>query len=194
MRTLIVTGGIGSGKSLVCRHLDSLGIPVYDADSKARDLYGRYPEILDGIEEEFGTVLRNEDGSLDRKKLAGIVFADNEKLLRLESIVHPFLFRDFVEWRESYEGKADLVVMESAIFMDKALFRPLGDCVILLEASEEKRLERVCQRDDCTREEALSRMKIQKFDRERADYVVVNDSDKASLLGRIDEILKTLKK
>lgn len=192
MITLVVTGGIGSGKSLVCRYLTEKGIPVYDADSRTKRLYDKYPELVERIEDEFCCFLRNEDGKLDRKALAGIVFPDPEKLKALEAIVHPFVYSDFEKWRDSFEGKAPFVVMESAIFQSKPLFRPLADKVLLVDAPEELRLERASSRDKTSREEILSRMKEQRFSPEKADAIIINDSDFASLYAAVDKALGEL--
>ena len=100
MKTLIVTGGIGSGKSLVCSYLRDKGIPVYDADSRTKQLYDSCPGMVSAIENAFGRALRDEAGALDRRALSELVFSDKDNLLLLESIVHPAVYRDFEQWRD----------------------------------------------------------------------------------------------
>lgn len=95
MRTVAVTGGIGSGKSAVCSILAERGIPVYDSDSAAKNLYRKDDTLLDSIEEAFGCGIRQADGSLDRARLASIAFSAPDKLRQLESIVHPAVLTDF---------------------------------------------------------------------------------------------------
>lgn len=189
MTTLVVTGGIGCGKSLVCRYLSSKGVPVYDADSRTKRLYDVYPELVEEIEDEFCCFLRSDDGRLDRKALAAIVFSDSEKLKALEDIVHPYVYRDFEMWRDSVGKEVPFVVMESAIFQSKPLFKPLADKVLLVEAPAGIRLQRALHRDSSSEEEILSRMREQHFRPEEADAIIINDSDKDSLYLKIDEAL-----
>lgn len=189
MTTLVVTGGIGSGKSLVCRYLSEKGIPVYDADARTKRLYDICPELVESIEDEFCCFLRSDDGRLDRKALASIVFSDSAKLKALEDIVHPFVYEDFERWRASFGTEVPFVVMESAIFQSKPLFRPLADKVLLVDAPVETRLERVAYRDKSSREEILSRMNQQHFSEQDADAVITNDSDTAALAEKVDAAL-----
>ena len=93
-----VTGGIGSGKSLVCRIFLCLGVPVYDADSHAKNLMTTDGILISNIKKEFGTLSYNTDGSLNRKYLSETVFEDSEKLETLNSLVHPRVAHDYAEW------------------------------------------------------------------------------------------------
>lgn len=98
MRTVAVTGGIGSGKSAVCAILSSRGVPVYDSDSAAKGLYAKDDSLLDAIEEAFGCGIRQADGSLDKARLSSLAFSSPERLRTLESIVHPAVLADFKRW------------------------------------------------------------------------------------------------
>lgn len=89
MKTLVVTGGIGSGKSLVCSFLAERGVPVYDSDSRTKALYDNDRVLLEKIREAVGNDVVDAEGKLDRKKLASVIFADEAKLKALESVVHP---------------------------------------------------------------------------------------------------------
>ena len=189
MKTLAVTGGIGSGKSVVCRYLESKGIPVYDSDSRTRRLYDFYPELLKRVEEEFGCEFRAENGFLDRKKLAAVVFGDKSALALLESIVHPYAYNDFVDWRRTRPSGTELVVIESAIILQKPLFRPLADKIIMVEAPFEDRIRRVCMRDGVDREAVIKRMEAQNYDMQSVDAVILNDCDEQTLKARVDEVL-----
>lgn len=192
VKTVVVTGGIGAGKSEVCSCLASAGIPVYDSDSRTKQLYDENPELIDALEKEFDTALRNADGTLDRRSLAQIIFSDPGKLLRLESVVHPAVYDDFVRWRKSNAQDNHIVVMESAIFLEKPLFHPLADAVLYVDAPVETRVGRIIARDGCTREEALLRMANQGHDKTAVDYVITNDGDLVQLKQQVDSFLKLM--
>ena len=192
MKTLVITGGIGSGKSAVCAILVSRGIPVYDADARTKALYDSDPALLPALEQALGLTLRGADGHLDRKALGAAIFGDADRLALLEAVVHPAVYRDFVSWRDACPASAPFVVMESAIFLQKPLFRPLADKVLLVDAPAQLRLERAVTRGGLSREEVLSRMDAQRIDAEEADAVLVNDGDLAALESRLDAVLETI--
>ena len=192
MKTLVVTGGIGSGKSAVCAMLASRGIPVYDADARTKALYDTDPTLLPALEQALGLSLRGADGHLDRKALGAAIFGDAGRLASLEAVVHPAVYRDFVAWREGCPASAPFVVMESAIFLQKPLFHPLADKVLLVDAPASLRLERAVARGGLSREEVLSRMDAQRVDVEGADAVLVNDGDLTALESRLDAVLETI--
>lgn len=192
MKTLVVTGGIGSGKSLVCQYLSQQGIPVYDADARTKRLYDEDPTLIPALEQALGLPLRDASGQWDRKALASAVFGDEKRLATLEAVVHPRVYDDFVRWRDSQPATAPFVVMESAIFLQKPLFRPLADRVLLVDAPEGVRLQRVASRDGMAPEAVRQRMAAQTVDASAADAVVVNDGSPAELRTRVDEILKTI--
>ncbi len=185
MRTVAVTGGIGSGKSAVCAILARIGIPVYDSDSATKRLYGKDDTLLDTIEEAFGCGLRQPDGSLDKKKLASIVFPAPEKLKVLESIVHPAVLADFKRWKamqssrfediKTFFGKEPFCVMESAIILDKPDFLMLADKVVMVDTTLEKRLKRACDRDQAQPEKIIQRISAQHFDLSKVDAIIRNN-------------------
>lgn len=191
MKTLLVTGGIGSGKSAVCAFLRERGIPVYDSDAAVLRLYDEDPALLPSLERLFAVPLRTPDGRLDRKKLAALIFSDAARLQALESVVHPAVLRDFTAWCDRHAA-APFVVMESAIALEKPLFNGVYDAVLLVAAPESVRLERACRRDGSDPEAVLSRMRTQHFDLSRADAVVNNDLDLSALRRRTDIALKLL--
>ena len=100
--TLAVTGGIGSGKSLVCSFLSEKGIPVYDSDSRTKALYDSDHILVMRMAEAVGTKITGDDGMLDRRLLASVIFSDSQALARIESIVHPAVLRDFLSWADGY--------------------------------------------------------------------------------------------
>lgn len=102
MRTLAVTGGIGSGKSYVVRMFAALGVPVYDADSRTKGLYGSDPELLASLQSILGQDLVR-DGVLDRQYMASRIFSDRDILSRVEAVVFPRVLRDFMAWKNARE-------------------------------------------------------------------------------------------
>ena len=188
MRTLLVTGGIGGGKSEVCRYLSSKGFPVYDSDSRTKALYDADERLRRSIDSALGPGLLLPDGSLDRKALAAAVFSDPVKLSTLESIVHPAVLEDFKSWREAQT--ADAVVLESAIVLDLPLFDGVYDTVFVVDAPVEIRVERACRRDGASPRQIRERIERQKVDLSRADAVILNDSTFPELCSRVDEALR----
>ena len=190
---MVITGGIGSGKTVVASYLSSKGIPVYDCDSRTKALYYENPLLVMDIEEALGESVTDQDGMLDRKKLGSIIFSDKEKLAMVEAIVHPMVYEDFVRWRDDRRQEAPFVVMESAIFLEKPLFHDLADAVLLMEASDHLRLKRASNRDKAAEKSVRQRMKAQRYDRKRVDAVIVNNSDIPTLFARVDKVMDELK-
>lgn len=193
MLTLVVTGGIGSGKSEVCHYLETKGIPVYDSDSRAKSLYDSDRELVERISAALGCRISDDSGKVDRKALASVIFSDSRRLEALESVVHPRVLEDFIAWRDAHSG-ADIVVMESAIFLQKPLFHPYVDKVVLVDAPIEMRVMRACRRDNADEQKIRARMAAQTFDAAAADYLIINDSGLDVLHERTDMVLKEIVK
>ena len=158
MQVLIVTGGIGSGKSEVCRIIqDAFSCGVYNADARVKLLYDNHPTLLDDIEDELGVVLRDSDGKFLSSHLAQCIFNDKEKLKVVEGLVFPALIEDFELWKEGYADD-DFVVFESATVLEKPQFKGFGDKVILVDAPFQTRLKRASRRDGVTEDMIYSRM------------------------------------
>ena len=190
MKTLIVTGGIGSGKSEVGRILERMGFPVYDADSRMKSLYDTDPEIVPAIEKALGRSFRGEDGHLDRKALAAAVFSDREKLRTLELTTHPFLFRDFRRW--AAEQKGGCVVMESAVYCSSPCDdKPRGH-ILLVDAPVELRLERARRRDGTDERDVQARMDAQHPEDIHPDAVIINDGTLADLENKVRTVMETI--
>ena len=199
MRTVAITGGIGSGKSEVCSILSKRGIPVYDSDSAAKKLYDEDVSLLDSIESAFKVKLKLSDGSLDRSKLASIVFASPERLKTLENIIHPAVLNDFQNWNaiqdarfeewdasDVFYGKRPFCVFESAIILGKPEFLSLVSKVVMVDAPLEKRVERASVRDNVPQDRILKRINVQSFDLTKVDAVIHNDGA-IDLLGQETE-------
>lgn len=206
MKTVLLTGGIGSGKSAVAEYLRSEGVPVYDSDSMTKRLYDTDSQLLADMEKAMGAKLTDEDGKLDRKALASLIFSSGEALSKLESVVHPAVLKDFCRWRDAmdkefregvrpwyrYSGAFPFVVMESAIAMDKPLFKGTYDAVVVVDAPLQMRVERAALRDSAPKEAVLRRVEAQKSDLSRADAVINNDLDLDTLRHRTDIAFKLL--
>lgn len=168
-----ITGGIGSGKSTVCRLFAQRGIAVYDSDREAKRLMAEDPSLRAGITARFG-VEAYAEGVLNRSYLAGRVFSDPQALADLNALVHPAVVADFAAWAERQSGP--YVVLESAILFEAGLEHAVDRTVAVL-APLELRLSRTCRRDGCDEEAVRRRMAAQMDDdtlRDRADYAVVN--------------------
>lgn len=168
-----VTGGIGSGKSTLCRRFEASGVAVYDTDAAAKRLMAEDGALRAAICDRFGAESYTEQG-LNRPYLAERVFGDEQARAALNSLVHPAVIADFERWAEEQEG--DYVVLESAILFEAGLDKHL-DCVVAVLAPERARLERAMQRDGASEEQIRSRMAAQMSDEElhrRADLCVVN--------------------
>ena len=190
METVLVTGGIGSGKSEVCRHIISRGYPVYDSDTRAKSLYDEVPGLCARVDAALGGGLLDAEGRLDRRALAAAVFSDPAALGRLNAVVHPEVLKDFLRWRDSQD--ADMVFMESAIAAGLPLFEGVFDAIVLVDAPEDLRVERACRRDSSRPEAVRERVRAQGFDSLTPDAVIVNDGTLEELHARTDETLEKL--
>ncbi|HIW97463.1 MAG TPA: dephospho-CoA kinase [Candidatus Tidjanibacter gallistercoris] len=186
-----ITGGIGSGKSIVCRMFVLLGVPVYDSDAEARRLMSSDPALAEAIRERFGTA-SYRGGVPDRKYLAAQVFGNPSALAALNGMVHPAVTADFRRWAAGCT--ADYVLVESAVLFESGLNREV-DAVVTVSAPEELRAARAAARDHASAEEIRARMRSQMDDAGRealADYVVVNDGRHLlwEQVLRLDEIFR----
>ena len=173
-----ITGGIGSGKTTVCQIFEKLGVPVYYADQRAKELMEDDSQLRAEIKQEFGDDIYDAEGKLDRKKLAEIVFNNEEKLLKLNGMVHPAVFRDNQSWNEVLAKKGyPYTIKEAALLVETGSYRTL-DKLIVVSAPEEDRIKRVMARDGSTEEQVLARIKAQMPEEQKvkyADYIIYND-------------------
>jgi dephospho-CoA kinase len=186
-----ITGGIGSGKSLICSVFRILGIPVFEADKAAREITGQNPDVKKELSAYFGPdIYKMEDGSLNRKKLASLIFNNPESLSYVNRLVHPLVKENFDRWVR--EQKAAYILQEAAILFESGFYRFM-DLNILITAPVELRVRRVMERDHTTREQIMERMKNQWNDEEKsrfADFVIINDE----VHPVIDQVLNIDKK
>jgi dephospho-CoA kinase len=175
MLKLGLTGGIGSGKTLVCQIIEKLSVPVYYADRAARELMNSDAELKESIRNMFGDQAYSKEG-LDRQYVASSVFGDHEKLSRLNSLVHPAVRKDFIRWTEQHR-ESPYVVEEAAILFESGASVEM-DQTVLVYAPEELRISRVMKRDGRSREDVLKRMEHQLSEEEKmkkADHILTND-------------------
>jgi dephospho-CoA kinase len=172
-----ITGGIGSGKSLVCKIFECMGIPVYDADSHAKELMTTDGILISDIKKEFGVLSYNGDGSLNRAYLGSTVFNDPERLKTLNMLVHPRVGEDYKQWIDQNKNYP-YVLKEAALLFESGSYQLL-DKVIVVHADEDIRLKRVLKRDrHRTTDQVLAIIRNQMPEEEklkRADFVVRND-------------------
>lgn len=168
-----VTGGIGSGKSVVCNMLRERGVAVYNCDIRAKELMSADEVIAKQLVERFGPETF-VDGELNRAYLAERVFGNSEELAALNAIVHPRVVEDFEQWAQRLQG--EYVVIESAILFESGIDSKV-DVTVAVMAPESLRLERTMQRDGVSREQVEERMRNQLSDDERCSrskYAIVN--------------------
>lgn len=185
-----LTGGIGSGKSLIARIFSLMDFPVYNADDQAKKLYLTDPDLRAGVVRLFGEEAY-ANGSLNRTYLAQIVFHDKKKLAQLNALVHPAVRRHFTTWHKQQD--APFVIREAAILFESGSYK---DCykVITVAAPEELRIHRVKTRDEATTADIEARINKQWSDkqrREKSDFEIVND-DKKLVIPQVEHIVSQL--
>lgn len=169
-----ITGGIGSGKSVVSRLLNMLGYPVYDSDSKAKRLNDTDEEVKRALTLAFGSDLY-ENGLLNRSKLASLIFQSDSNRQLVNAIIHPAVKRDFLRWAEAQNS--DIVFLEAAILYESG-FDAFMNKVVAVAAPEQVRIQRAMQRDNATEQQIVNRLRTQMSQdvlESKADFVVVND-------------------
>jgi len=191
--TIGVTGGIGSGKTTVCKVFKLLGVPVFEADKTAKKLLDNDQQVKSGLIHLFGENIYTPNGTIDRKKLAGIIFNDKIQLSKMNALVHPAVRRNFKNWVKQHEH-FPYVIHEAAILFESGFYK-IMDYTILVTAPENERIERVMKRDKVSRQKVEERIKNQfpeEKKQELANLVLMNDN-KNLLIPKIIEIDKKLK-
>lgn len=169
MKTILITGPIASGKSLCSKYLQDKGYPVYDCDSRTKALYDKIPGLKEKIENAL---------NISWKEI-GVIFKDEQKRITLESIVYPLVLEDLRQWKE--EQSSELIFIESAIALDKAIFNNSYDLVMMIVAPLGVREQR--------NPLVISRDHLQNFDMTRINYVIENDGTQEELYLKIDQLL-----
>jgi dephospho-CoA kinase len=182
-----ITGGIGSGKTTVCKIFQLQHIPVFYADSQAKTIMQTDQQLVTAIKAAFGNDIYSEEGVLNRGKLAAFVFNDEEKLKRLNSLVHPAVFRAFDIWVE--QQNAPYVLKEAALLFESSSYKDC-DYIILVKAPQHLKIARIIERDAVSESDVLKRMSKQLSDEEkeqRSDFIIYND-EQQMLIPQILEL------
>jgi len=186
-----ITGGMGSGKSVVSSILAVAGMPVYCADDESKRLADTSPVIREKLKALIGETVYIEK-KLDRQKLASVIFGDETLLKQVNEIIHPVVREDFTEWAE--RQVSEYCALESAILYESGFDKDV-DVVLMVYAPAALRLNRVLLRDGAPEAEVLKRMKRQLPDelkQAQADFVIVND-DAQALIPQVERFIGWLK-
>lgn len=188
-----LTGGIGTGKSTVANMLKGKGIPVVDTDLISREVI-QYPEIIEKIKLEISNEVFDFNNKLDRKKMSEIVFENQEKLKKLNEIMHPEILKKM--WNEVEKLKKDykIIVVDIPLLFEINMEKEV-DKILLIYSSKEIQIKRIMNRDGRTREEAIkiinSQMPLYKK-REKSDYIIQNNDSLEKLEKNLDKIVQKL--
>ena len=183
-----ITGGIGSGKSVVCRIFNLLGVPVYDCDKEAKKLINCDPQIVKSIKNLAGDDVYTPEGNLINSKLAQIVFSDKNKLNQLNAIVHPAVKQDYQKWCQKHKNQP-YTIMESAILFESK-FENLVDIIVTVTAPEQLRITRTIKRDNSTKDMVTQRIHNQMNDCQRIkkSNFVIDSSEKSFVITQVLEL------
>ncbi|HLN21703.1 MAG TPA: dephospho-CoA kinase [Bacteroidales bacterium] len=190
-----LTGGIGSGKTSVSRVFQILHVPVFQADQEARILMESDRQLINGLIQITGRDIY-KGGNLDRKELASLIFNNDSMLRKVNSLVHPAVFRAFLKWTD--QQSAPYVIMEAAILFESG-GEEFVDRVITITAPVGERISRVMKRNNLSHDEVMQRIKAQMDDEQRirmSDYIIENSENDMiipAILRIHEEILKIIK-
>ncbi len=192
MKRLGITGGIGSGKSIVSEVFRCMGIPTYDADKASKRLLSNNDILKGKIKEILGEDIYTNEG-LDKKRMAKMIFNDTNLLQQVNSVVHPAVFEDFKQWCDSQT--APIVACETAILFECGMEQQVEQ-VITVTASLKTRIERCMLRDHATAEQIEARIANQMDQEEKAkrSHFVIDNDGQQPILPQIREIIESIKK
>ncbi|SMD02300.1 dephospho-CoA kinase [Pedobacter africanus] len=184
-----ITGGIGSGKTTVCKVFETLGIPVFYADTVAKQIMVTDQILVAGVKSAFGAQSYAADGSLNNKHIAAIVFNNADELARLNALVHPAVFRAFDSWVKQVPATVPYVLKEAALLFESGSYK-LCDQNILVQAPEAVKLQRVMERDGVTAEQVKARMDKQLPDEDKIKLAdqLINNNEKDSLIVQVTRL------
>lgn len=190
-----LTGQSGSGKTTVCNTFEKSGFAIINADIVAREVMSKGSRCLEETVDVFGNIL-SDDGTLDRKKLAGIVFTDSNKLRIYENIIFPYIISSIKEKIDVYKKESyDYILLDApTLFESKA--DSLCDIIVSVIADRNIRIERILKRDSITLSEAESRLNSQKNDDfyiEKSDYVIKNNGSLSELENNTMNVVNSIK-
>ncbi len=187
-----ITGGMGSGKSTVCNILKNLGVPVFSSDDVGKMLLNNDDYLKSQIKKKFDSDMYTSSGTIDRERMARLVFNNPDELKKLNELVHPRVKAEFDSWCKKNEKKP-YVVKEAAILFETDQHKEL-DKMVTVFCPKEERIRRIIKRDEVTKESVEKRMLHQYSDAERnalADFIIMNDGNE-ELLPQVKELHELL--
>jgi dephospho-CoA kinase len=190
MKRIGITGGIGSGKSLVAEIIKAMGYPVYNSDERAKELTESNPKIKEGLIHLFGEEIY-QNGTLNKFALAQAIFSDEFLREKVNALIHPIVREDFNNWALAQNNS--LIFNESAILFETGSYKNF-DAIILVFAPIELRIKRIMKRDNCSENEVLKKMNSQFSDEEKyqlTEFRVLND-EQTPLLVQVEKIILNL--
>lgn len=186
-----VTGGVGSGKSLVCQQLRKLGVPVQSADQLAKQAVEPGTRAYDQIVQHFGRQVLASDGSIDRPKLRRIIIRDDNARKALESFVHPEVFEQMTSFiKQAGKQGAPMAAVEVPLLFETGM-QSFFDYVVMVSSKRENRIQRIMERDSTARDEAEALMKTQMPESEKrrlADFVIENNGGTPDLIKEVERV------
>jgi len=196
MLRVALTGGIGTGKSAASKILKELGAFIFDADEEAKNILKNNETVQSELIAEFGTDIMSGDENIDNNKLARIAFQDQDYQLRLNSIIHPYVFQEIDKSFDDVleKGTYDIFVVDAALIYESGADTHM-DYVIVITALLKVRMERALQRETLTRDEILKRMDLQWSEEEKialSDFVIHNDNTEEELRASVTDIYNQL--
>ncbi|CAI9674930.1 dephospho-CoA kinase [Elizabethkingia anophelis] len=187
-----LTGGIGSGKTTVARFIEEMGYPVYNSDTRAKDLVNESADLKSAIIQLLGKQAYDENGLYDRKYVGSVVFSNDELLKQLNAIIHPAVNKDFHDWIK--KQSREIIFKETALLFELKLNLQC-DKSLLVTADESIRIKRVMDRDAKTYREVEKVIDNQMPERKKirlADYIIENNSDMQHLRLNTEKIMANL--
>ena len=179
-----ITGGIGSGKTTVCKVFETLGIPVFYADTVAKEIMVSDQILIDGVKNAFGNESYFENGSLNNKHIAAIVFNNADELAKLNALVHPAVFRAFELWENDIDETVPYTLKEAALLFESGSYK-MCDENILVTSPLATKIARVMHRDKVTEAQVLARMDKQFTDEQKskmADHFIENIEERSVIV------------
>ena len=189
-----LTGGIGSGKTLVAQYFSQLGVPVYHSDTRAKALM-----LLESVRPQlihiFGKEVYNKK-ELNRSLVAQVIFEDQRKRKELSDLIHPIVFQDFNNWKSKLSPRPNnLIIIEAAILFESGSYKRC-DYVIAVLAKKAIRTQRALERDGTTKEQILARIRAQwsqKKIKVLSDKLIINNATPEELRSKVEKVFQELK-
>jgi dephospho-CoA kinase len=195
MLVIGLTGNIGCGKSSLSKILEENSLDVIDADLISREIMNDN-NLLKKVFDTFGDNIKRNDGTLDRKKLGSIVFNDENKLVKLNSLTHPAIKEKIVKRISNIKLQNKNIAIVDAALLIEGNFLDLVDKLIVITCDENIQIDRIINRDNITKEEAISRIKSQMSQSEKikfGDYIIDNSGDRDDLIYNANKLITYIK-